>query len=35
NPMFRWMAPFADRLIGPDFEAGLQQLKTVAEKPAP
>ncbi|RZU02916.1 SRPBCC family protein [Rivibacter subsaxonicus] len=33
NPMFRWMAPFADRMIGPDFEAGLNKLKEVAEKP--
>lgn len=31
--VFRWMGLFADRLIGPDFEAGLANLKREAEKP--
>lgn len=31
NPMFKWMALFADRFIGPDFEAGLAQLKALVE----
>ena len=33
NPLWRWMALFADRMIGPDFEAGLANLKAEAEKP--
>lgn len=33
NPIFHWLAPLADRMIGPDFEAGLANLKTLAEKP--
>jgi uncharacterized protein YndB with AHSA1/START domain len=32
NPLFRWLALNADRMIGPDFEAGLAGLKTLAEK---
>jgi len=32
NPLFRWMALFADRMVGPDFEAGLANLKGLAEK---
>jgi hypothetical protein len=32
NPIFRWMALAADRLVGMDFEAGLANLKAVAEK---
>lgn len=32
NPMMRWFAPFLDRMMGPDFEAGLANLKTLAEK---
>lgn len=33
NPLFRWMALFGDRLVGPDFEAGLFNLKVLAEGP--
>lgn len=33
HPLFRWMALFADGMVGPDFEAGLQGLKALAEKP--
>lgn len=33
NPLFRWMALFGDQLTGPDFEAGLANLKALAEKP--
>jgi uncharacterized protein YndB with AHSA1/START domain len=33
NPLFRWIALFADRMVGKDFEAGLAGLKTLAEKP--
>jgi uncharacterized protein YndB with AHSA1/START domain len=33
NPMMRWFAPFMDRMMGPDFEAGLANLKALAEKP--
>jgi uncharacterized protein YndB with AHSA1/START domain len=33
NPLFRWMALFADGMVGKDFEAGLAGLKAVAEKP--
>jgi uncharacterized protein YndB with AHSA1/START domain len=32
NPLFRWMALFGDRMVGPDFEAGLANLKALAEK---
>ncbi|TAG79177.1 MAG: polyketide cyclase [Burkholderiales bacterium] len=31
NPMFRWFGYFMDRLVGPDFEAGLTNLKKLAE----
>ena len=31
NPLHRWFAQFMDRLVGPDFEAGLANLKRVAE----
>jgi uncharacterized protein YndB with AHSA1/START domain len=33
NPLYRWMALFMDRMVGPDFEAGLANLKALAEKP--
>jgi uncharacterized protein YndB with AHSA1/START domain len=33
NPLFRWMALFGDRMVGPDFEAGLANLKALAERP--
>ena len=32
NPMARWFGLFLDRMIGPDFEAGLAKLKTLCEK---
>ena len=32
NPLMRWFALFADRLVGADFAAGLANLKTLAEK---
>lgn len=32
NPLMRWMALFMDRMVGPDFEAGLANLKALAEK---
>ena len=32
NPVFRWIALFADRMVGKDFDAGLANLKAVAEK---
>jgi uncharacterized protein YndB with AHSA1/START domain len=31
NPMMRLMGPFLDKMIGPDFEAGMAKLKRVAE----
>jgi uncharacterized protein YndB with AHSA1/START domain len=31
NPVFRWFGLFMDRLIAPDFEAGLKNLKKIAE----
>jgi uncharacterized protein YndB with AHSA1/START domain len=31
NPIFRWFGVFMDKLVGPDFEAGLKNLKKVAE----
>ncbi len=33
NPLYRWIALFGDKMVGPDFEAGLANLKAVAEKP--
>lgn len=33
NPLYRWMALFMDRVVGPDFEAGLANLKALAETP--
>jgi uncharacterized protein YndB with AHSA1/START domain len=33
NPLLRWIALFGDRMVGPDFEAGLANLKSLAEKP--
>lgn len=32
NPIGRWMGLMLDRWIGPDYEAGLAKLKTLAEK---
>jgi uncharacterized protein YndB with AHSA1/START domain len=32
NPVFRYFGLFMDKLIGPDFEAGLAALKTLVEK---
>ena len=32
NPMMRWFVPFLDKMMGPDFEAGLANLKALAEK---
>ena len=32
NPLFHWLALFGDRMVGPDFEAGLTNLKALAEK---
>ncbi len=31
NPLNRWFGFFMDRLVGPDFEAGLANLKKLAE----
>ncbi len=31
NPVFRWLGLFMDKMVGPDFEAGLKNLKTLAE----
>jgi uncharacterized protein YndB with AHSA1/START domain len=33
NPVKHYLAAAMDRLVGPDFEAGLANLKTLAEKP--
>ena len=32
NPLMHYMAVAMDRLVGPDFEAGLMNLKVLAEK---
>jgi hypothetical protein len=34
-PLSRWFALFADERVSADFEAGLVNLKALAEKPAP
>jgi hypothetical protein len=31
SPVYRWLGLFMDRLVGPDFEAGLANLKRLAE----
>lgn len=31
NPLYRWFALFADRMVGPDFADGLARLKQLAE----
>lgn len=33
NPAYRWMGLFMDKLVGPDFDAGLARLKSLAEGP--
>lgn len=33
NPLKHYLAAGMDRLVGPDFEAGLANLKVLAEKP--
>ena len=33
NPLMRWFALFGDKMVGGDFEAGLANLKVLAEKP--
>ncbi|MBL8521669.1 MAG: SRPBCC family protein [Betaproteobacteria bacterium] len=32
NPVSRWFVVFMDKLLGPDFEGSLANLKTVAER---
>ncbi len=32
NPMNRWVGLFLDKMIGPDFERGLANMKKLAEK---
>ena len=32
NPINRWFGLFMDKLVGPDFEAGLANLKKLAER---
>ena len=34
NPLYRWFGVFMDKLVGPDFEAGLANLKRVCESRA-
>jgi hypothetical protein len=34
NPLHRWFGLFMDKLVGPDFEAGLANLKRLSEAPA-
>jgi uncharacterized protein YndB with AHSA1/START domain len=33
NPLLRYLARAMDRMVGPDFAAGLANLKTLAERP--
>jgi hypothetical protein len=33
NPLMHYFALFMDKMVGPDFEAGLWGLKTRAEAP--
>lgn len=32
NPMWRWGGLFMDKMMGPDFEAGLNNMKEFSEK---
>ncbi|HZZ19568.1 MAG TPA: SRPBCC family protein [Opitutaceae bacterium] len=32
SPMFRWFGLFMGKLVGPDFEAGLANLKRISEE---
>jgi hypothetical protein len=34
NPLYRWFGVFMDKLVGPDFEAGLANLRRLAEAQA-
>lgn len=31
NPVFRWFGYFMDKLVGPDFDSGMNNLKKIAE----
>jgi hypothetical protein len=31
NPMYRWLALFMNGMVGKDFEAGLANLKALAQ----
>lgn len=33
NPMFRWFGLFLDKMIGKDFERGLEKMKAIVEAP--
>jgi uncharacterized protein YndB with AHSA1/START domain len=33
NPLMHWMGLMMDRMVGPDFEGGLANLKVMAERP--
>jgi len=33
NPVYRWMGLFMNKMVGPDFDTGLANLKALAEKP--
>ena len=33
NPLMRYFALVMDRMLGPDFEGGLKNLKELAERP--
>lgn len=33
NPIYRLMGLFMDKIVGPDFDTGLANLKALAEKP--
>lgn len=32
NPFYRWMGLFMNRMVGPDFDTGLTNLKAVVER---
>lgn len=34
NPLYRWFGVFMNKLVGPDFEGGLANLKRLSEAPA-
>jgi hypothetical protein len=35
NPLNRWFGLFMDKMVGPDFDEGLANLRRISETPLP